>query len=81
MQFSGLADQRKKPYNKKAEREYLRKEAFEEGMEKGKRQYITLIENALDSTHSIKQTALLLKLQKDEVRKIAKDAGIPVKDI
>ncbi|MCI8559229.1 MAG: hypothetical protein HFI19_16050 [Lachnospiraceae bacterium] len=81
-------------YDEKAEREYLRKEAIEEGrkegLEKGFKEGIEqgieqstklLIKNVLDSTHSISQTALLLKLPKEEIEKTARECGLHTNDI
>ena len=71
-------------YDEKAEREYLRKEAIEEGrkegLEQGMEQGIELvIKNALTSTHSIPKTARLLMMPEEKVEKVARDHKIPAK--
>ncbi len=75
-------------YDEKAEREYLRKEAIEEGrkegleqgMEQGMEQGIELvIKNALTSTHSIPKTARLLMIPEEKVEKVAREHKIPAK--
>ncbi|MCI9251367.1 MAG: hypothetical protein HFI22_06075 [Lachnospiraceae bacterium] len=75
-------------YDEKAEREYLRKEAIEEGrkegleqgMEQGMEQGIELvIKNALTSTHSIPKTARLLMMPEEKVEKVAREHKIPAK--
>ncbi len=59
---------------------------FKEGIERGIKQGIEqstklLIKNVLDSTHSISQTALLLKLPKEEIEKTARECGLHTNDI
>lgn len=52
------------------------KQGIEQGIEKG---IIIMVENALVTTGDIKQTAKLLKIGEEEVRKIATEKGIYVK--
>ena len=67
-------------YDEKAEREYLRKEAIEEGRKEGLEQGIELvIKNALTSTHSIPKTARLLMMPEEKVEKVAREHKIPAK--
>ena len=63
---------------------------FKEGIERGIKQGIEqgieqstklLIKNVLDTTHSISQTALLLKLPKEEIEKTARECGLHTNDI
>ena len=68
-------------YDEKAEREYLRKEAIEEGRKEGLEQGIELlIKNALTSTHNITQTAHLLMVPEEKVEKVAREYKIPTKE-
>ena len=56
-------------------------ENIEKGREEGRKEGITaMIENALESTKNIKQTSLILKIDEEQVRKIANDMGIHVND-
>ena len=48
-----------------------------EGRELGK---INMIQNALESTRSIKQTSFILKIDEEQVRKIAKNMSITIND-
>ncbi len=50
---------------------------MEEGLIKGQEE---MIENALETTGSISQTARFLKLHEDRVRKIAEKKGLVLKD-
>ena len=53
----------------------------QENIEKGRAEGITaMIKNALESTKNIKQTSLILKIDEEQVRKIANDMGIHVND-
>lgn len=49
----------------------------QENEEKGK---VMMITNALETTKSIKQTATILRLKEEAVRKIAEDKGIEIND-
>lgn len=52
-------------------------EARLEGIQEERRQMII---NALEATKSVKQTALILRLDEQEVRKIAEEKGLFVND-
>ena len=48
-----------------------------EGLAEGKRM---LMKNALHTTHSVKQTAVILQLGEEEVREVAEEEAIMVND-
>lgn len=50
---------------------------IEKGIEQGTMQ---MVENALLTTHSVRQTAQILKLTEQEVRQIAEKQGVSVDD-
>lgn len=47
------------------------------GIEKG---MVMMVTNALETTKSIKQTAAILRLKEEDVRKIAKDKEVHIND-
>lgn len=56
-------------------------ENLEKGREEGREEgIIIMIENALQTTKSIRQTSMILQLSEETVRKIAEEKGIAVHD-
>lgn len=56
-------------------------ENLEKGREEGREEgIIIMIENALQTTKSIRQTSMILQLSEETVRKIADEKGIAVQD-
>lgn len=54
---------------------------IEQGIERGIEQgTMQMVENALLTTHSVRQTAQILKLTEQEVRQIAEKQGLSVDD-
>lgn len=58
------------------EREEGREEGLKEGLKEARKEREQLITNALRTTKSVTQTAAILQLDEEEVKKIAEKAGL-----